>query len=229
MFYRGKKVTCPICEKSLRKFLPYGRKARENALCPHCLSLERHRLMWLFLQKETIFFSSPLKVLHIAPELCFIDRFEKLSNIEYNTGDIESPLAKVKMDIHQIPFGDNFFDVVFCNHVLEHVDDDILACREINRVLKVDGWGIVQSPVYDIEKTLEDKSIKNPIERERMYGQRDHLRKYGKDYHSRLSNSGLRVEENHFVRSLPRETQQKHGLAEREIIYFCKKGLSTLS
>src|SRR5690606_5770031 len=136
VFYRGDQVECPVCQNTYKKFLPYGRKARENALCPSCLALERHRLIWLFLKKETDFFSAPLKVLHIAPETCFIDRFQSLKNLEYVTGDIESPLAKIKMDIHKIPFQDNFFDVVFCNHVLEHVEDDVLACKEINRVLK---------------------------------------------------------------------------------------------
>lgn len=224
IFYQGNRVTCPVCENSFRKFLPYGRKARENALCPNCLTLERHRLIWLFLKKETLFFSAPLKVLHVAPELCFIDRFQSLKNLEYITGDIESPLAKVKMDIHQIPFEDNSFDVVFCNHVLEHVDDDILACSEINRVLKKEGWGIIQSPVYNLEKTIEDKSVTDPSERERLFGQRDHLRKYGRDYAKRLNGSGLTVEENKFIKSLDAETIQRHALAGEEIIFYCKKG-----
>ena len=172
VFYKGNQVTCNVCLSSFRKFLPYGRKARENALCPNCLALERHRLMWLFLQKETNFFTSKLKVLQIAPELCFIARMEALPNLEYITADLESPLAKVKMDVHQIPFDNETFDVVFCNHVLEHVDDDILACSEINRVLKKDGWGIIQSPVYDLEKTIEDKTISDPSERKRLWTER---------------------------------------------------------
>ena len=224
VFYRGKGVECPVCTHSFRKFLPYGRKARENALCPNCLALERHRLMWLFLENETRFFSDRLKVLHIAPELCFIPRFNRLENLEYITGDLESPLAKVKMDIHQIPFDDNSFDVVFCNHVLEHVKDDLLACREINRVLKPDGWGIVQSPVYDMDTTVEDISVTDPSERERLFGQRDHLRKYGNDYAERLSRSGLKVEGNKFVKSLGKEKITKHALAPDEIIFCCRKG-----
>ncbi|AFL84421.1 methylase involved in ubiquinone/menaquinone biosynthesis [Belliella baltica DSM 15883] len=223
-FYKGENVSCNVCEQKFRKFLPYGRKARENALCPHCLALERHRLMWLFLQEKTNFFTSPLKVLHIAPELCFIDRMDSLSNLEYITGDIESPLAKVKMDVHQIPFEDCSFDVVFCNHVMEHVEDDILACKEINRVLKKDGWGIIQSPVYDLENTLEDKTITNPAERERIFGQRDHVRKYGKDYAKRLSASGLIVKEDHYVKSLDETIIQKYALPKNEIIFYCTKG-----
>ena len=180
--------------------------------------------MWLFLQRETDFFSAQKKVLHVAPELCFLNRFKKLKNLKYITGDIESPLAEVKMDIHQIPFPDNSFDVVFCNHVLEHVADDLKACAEINRVLKPNGWGIIQSPVYEQEITLEDHSITDPKEREKVFGQSDHVRKYGKDYAKRLSQSGLKVLENNFVRNLPEELIKKHALPENEIIFYCQKG-----
>ncbi|MGY6521641.1 MAG: class I SAM-dependent methyltransferase [Mongoliitalea sp.] len=225
IFYTGNMVQCNVCDSQFRKFLPYGRKARENALCPNCLALERHRLMWLFLQQKTNFFTASLKVLHIAPELCFIERMQALPNLNYITGDIESPLATVKMDVHQIPFEDNSFDVVFCNHVMEHVDDDILACKEINRVLKPNGWGIIQSPVYDLEETIEDKSITDPRERERLFGQRDHVRKYGKDYAKRLSQSGLLVEENLFVLQLDPKLVKRHALPPQEIIFYCKKGL----
>jgi SAM-dependent methyltransferase len=224
IFYKGNNVMCNVCEHQFRKFLPYGRKARENALCPNCLALERHRLMWLFLQEKTNFFNGKLKVLHIAPELCFIDRMDSLPNLEYITGDIESPLAKVKMDVHQIPFEDNSFDVVFCNHVMEHVDNDILACKEINRVLKNNGWGIIQSPVYGLENTIEDKSITDPAERERIFGQRDHVRKYGNDYAKRLSESGLTVKEDRFVKTLGKSKIQKHALPVNEIIFYCTKG-----
>ena len=221
---KGKDVECPVCASQYKRFLPYGRIARENALCPNCLALERHRLMWLFLKKQTDFFSAPLKVLHVAPEHCFIKRFEALPNLEYITADIESPLAKVKMDVHSIPFPDNSFDVIFCNHVLEHVEDDILACSEFNRVLKPNGWGILQSPVYDIEKTLEDQSITEPAERERIFGQRDHVRKFGKDYAERLRNSGLKIEENNFVKQIGPEAIKKFALPKDEVIFVCKKG-----
>lgn len=221
---KGTDVTCPVCQHSYKKFLPYGRIARENALCPNCLSLERHRLMWLFLQEKTDFFTAKLKVLHIAPEHCFINRFEALPNLEYITADLESPLAKVKMDVHKIPFEANTFDVVFCNHVMEHVEDDLLACSEINRVLKSDGWGIIQSPVYNLPETLEDKSINDPAEREKVFGQRDHVRKYGNDYAERLRKSGIRIDKNLFVKELEREKVKQFALPENEIIFVCKKG-----
>ncbi len=221
---KGNDVNCPVCNHNYKKFLPYGRIARENALCPNCLALERHRLMWLFLKEKTDFFSANLKVLHIAPEHCFIERFEALSNLEYITADLESPLAKVKMDVHKIPFENNTFDVVFCNHVMEHVEDDLLACSEINRVLKKEGWGIIQSPVYNLKETIEDKTITDPVERERIFGQRDHVRKYGNDYAARLRKSGIGIEENLFVKELPVEEIKKHSLPEKEIIFVCKKG-----
>ncbi|MHA7131048.1 class I SAM-dependent methyltransferase [Algoriphagus namhaensis] len=224
MINRGSDVICPVCQKGYKKFLPYGRIARPNALCPNCLSLERHRLMWLFLQRKTNFFEAKLKVLHVAPEHCFIDRFEKLANLDYTTADIESPLAKVKMDVHQIPFEDNTFDVIFCNHVLEHVTDDILACREFNRVLKPSGWGILQSPVYPQSETLQDDSITDPVERERVFGQRDHVRKYGKDYAARLRKSGLQIEENQFVKKLDPSEIKQFSLPENEVIFLCRKG-----
>ena len=221
---KGNEVECPVCSSHYKKFLPYGRIARENALCPNCLALERHRLMWLFLKKQTDFFSAPLKVLHVAPEHCFIERFESLSNLDYITADIESPLAKVKMDVHAIPFPNNSFDVIFCNHVLEHVADDLLACSEFNRVLKPSGWGILQSPVYPLENTLEDKSITDPAERERIFGQRDHVRKFGKDYAERLRKSGLKIEENQFVKQINADLIKKYALPKDEIIFVCRKG-----
>jgi SAM-dependent methyltransferase len=221
---KGNAVQCPVCEHSYSKFLPYGRIARPNALCPNCLALERHRLMWLFLREKTDFFTSNLRVLHIAPEHCFIERFEALPNLDYVTADIESPLAKVKMDVHDIPFPDNSFDVVFCNHVLEHVTDDLKACSEFNRVLRPGGWGILQSPVYNLERTLEDNSITDAAEREQIFGQRDHVRKYGKDYATRLRNSGIKIEENLFVKGLDPTLVSKFALPIDETIFVCRKG-----
>jgi len=225
VFYYGNNVQCPIDGRTYRKFLPYGRlESRSNALCPSSLSLERHRLMWLFLQERTNFFSASQKLLHIAPELCFMKIFEELENIDYVTADIESPLAKVKMDVHNIPFGEGTFDVVLCNHVMEHVEDDLKAMSEIHRVLKRGGWAFIQSPVYmDLKKTLEDPSITDPLERERIYGQNDHMRKYGRDYGERLKMAGFKVTEDHFLDELDEKVRIRYALPSEEIIYFCEK------
>lgn len=226
IFYRGNAVNCPVCDHSYRVFLPYGRiNTRSNALCPHCLSLERHRLIYLYLKEKTDFFKQPQHVLHIAPEACFIPRFEKIHGEQYITADIESPLAKVKMDIHAIPFEENKFDVVLCNHVLEHVRDDLRAMREIRRVLKPGGFAILQVPFFSpmTEKTFEDNSITDKREREKVFGQDDHVRKYGYDYAKRIVESGLTAIEEHFVNELSEERRIQHGLAKGEVIYIGKK------
>jgi SAM-dependent methyltransferase len=223
--YYGNKVECPICNSHYRKFLPYGRiNPRQNALCPNCLSLERHRLIWLYLKQQTDFFSKPQKILHIAPEACFIERFEKTHRDLYITADLESPLAKVKMDIHHIPFPENTFDVVICNHVLEHVQDDIKAMSEICRVLKPSAWAILQVPFYPPlpEVTFEDFSIADPREREKIFHQRDHVRKFGKDYVNRIEKSGLKAKPETFAFNLPDSLCMRHAIV-REEIYIGKK------
>jgi SAM-dependent methyltransferase len=225
VFYYGNNVECPIDGKTYRKFLPYGRlQSRPNALCPSSLSLERHRLMWLYLKDRTHFFTDRLKLLHIAPELCFMKIFDQMDNLEYITADLESPLAKIKLDVMNMPFEDNSFDVVFCNHVMEHVENDIMAMSEIYRVLKPGCWAIIQSPVYPyLEITIEDTSITDPKDRERVYGQDDHMRKYGKDYGTRLQKAGFQVKEDDFLNDLDPEVRKRFALPEEEIIYFCEK------
>jgi SAM-dependent methyltransferase len=225
VFYKGNEVECPVCKSTFKKFVPYGRtNPRSNALCPNCLALERHRLMWLYLRDKTSFFTAPQKVLHVAPEHCFIDRFEAMKNLDYTTADIESPLAKIKMDIHAIPFEANTFDVAFCNHVMEHVTDDIQAMRELFRVLKPNGWAIIQSPM-DTSRvtTLEDPAITSETDREKHYWQKDHLRLYGLDYANRLQQAGFNVSADSFVKELPKETLKRFALPREEIIYFCRK------
>jgi SAM-dependent methyltransferase len=222
LFYAGSKVFCPICESGFRTFLPYGRiNPRPNALCPNCLSLERHRLIWLYLKKRSPFFEKKMSILHIAPEACFIPRFERLHGDQYITADIESPLAKVKMDIHEIPFPPDSFDLVLCNHVLEHVRDDIKAMSEIRRVLRPNGFAILQVPFFNpvSQHTFEDNSITEKRERERVFGQDDHVRKYGFDYPVRIRKAGLMPMEDYFVNELSDVERTRYGLVKGEIIY----------
>lgn len=229
LFYRGSKVECPVCSHHYRTFLPYGRlKTRKNALCPNCLSLERHRLLWLYLKNKIRFFNEKLKVLHIAPEICFMKRFEKMDNLDYVTADIESPLAKVKMDIHHIPFDENTFDVVLCNHVMEHVDNDLIAMKEIFRVLKTGGWAIIQVPFFHPvpDRTYEDRSITLRGDREKVFGQDDHVRKYGKDYTDRLRLAGFDVKEDNYIQDIDHELVARYALPADEIIYLCRKDQS---
>jgi len=225
LFMRGNKFEDPINGKKYNKLLPYGRlKPRENALAPDSMSLERHRLMWLFLQQKTNFFTEKLKFLHVAPEFCFINLFKKMENLQYITGDLVSPWADVKMDVHDIPFNDNEFDVVICNHVLEHVKDDKKVMEEFYRVMKKGGWGIFQVPIDKNNKqTIEDPNITDPKDRERLYWQSDHLRLYGLDYSKRLQKAGFKVTESNFINELEQELINKYALPKDEIIYFCEK------
>jgi len=224
---KGNKFTDPIDGKSFRKFLPYGYgKQRENALSPSTLSLERHRLMWLFLRNDTDFFTSKekLKTLHIAPEQCFLDLFKKQENLEYITSDLESPIADVKADICNLPFDDNSFDVVFCNHVLEHIIDDTKAMQELYRVLKKGGFGIFQIP-QDLsrEKTFEDNTITNRKERAEIFGQYDHVRVYGRDYFNKLRSIGFKVDEIDYTQQITREKLERYCLMKNEILPVCYK------
>ena len=224
---KGDKFTDPIDGKSFRKFLPYGyAKQRENALSPSTLSLERHRLMWLFLRDETDFFTSAekLKTLHIAPEQCFLDIFRKQKNIEYTTSDIESPIADVKADICDLPFKDNEFDVVFCNHVLEHITDDTKAMQELFRVLKKGGFGIFQIP-QDLSRsvTFEDDSITDQKERAKIFGQYDHVRVYGRDYFNKLRFIGFRVDEIDYTKKIAPKKLERFCLMKNEILPVCYK------
>ena len=226
-FLWGRKIKCPICNGSFRKLLSYGYvTTRKNALCPRCLGLERHRMVWYYLCNERGMFEEGNTVLHVAPEYPFINRFEKILSKKsgtYITADIESPLAKVKMNIENIQFGDNYFDVVFCNHVLEHVDDDIKAMRELYRVLKPGGWGILLSPVdYSLTHTYQDSSITDSEQRKIHFGQHDHQRVYGLDYAQRLSSVGFTVKEVDYSSVLPKEVLAKMAFSS-EILYIVEK------
>ncbi|WP_190811403.1 class I SAM-dependent methyltransferase [Flagellimonas sp. S3867] len=225
VFLTGKKHMDPIDGKSFRTFLPYGyENPRENVLSPSTLSLERHRLLWLFLKNETDFFTKKLSLLHFAPEQAFHKRFKQLKNIDYTTTDLNSPLADVKADICNLPFDDNSFDVILCNHVLEHIPDDTKAMQEMYRVLKPDGWGIFQIP-QDLkrEKTFEDDSITDKKERARIFGQYDHVRIYGRDYFDKLREIGFTVQEVDYTSKLSSDDIEKYRLAKGEIIPLVSK------
>ena len=222
---RGTKYTDPINEQSYRRFLPYGYGViRQNVLSPGTLSLERHRLCWLFLKHHTGLFFEPLRVLHFAPEQAFYHRFRRLKNLKYTTTDLNSPLADVKADICALPFEDNCYDMIICNHVLEHIPDDLKAMSELYRVLKPGGLAILQVP-YDPKRksTFQDDNITDPKERAKIFGQYDHVRVYGMDYFTRLSSVGFRVETFDISEHLDAQLMRKYALAPGELIPLAYK------
>jgi len=225
---KGKNHTDPIDGKQFSTFLPYGYTVkRPNVLSPSTLSLERHRLLWLYLKHETDFFkpkTEHLKVLHFAPEQCFLKRFRNLKHVDYTTTDLKSPIADIKADICDLPFEDNSYDVIFCNHVLEHITDDKKAMQELYRVMKPNGWGIFQVPIdTDRAETYEDDTITDKVERTRLFGQYDHVRVYGNDYYTRLADVGFKVEKNDYTGTLDASTIETYRLAKGEIIPVVRK------
>jgi len=220
LFLKGTTYTDPIDGKSFRKFLPYGYgKPRENVLSPSTLSLERHRLLWLYLKNETDFFKTPKKVLHFAPEQAFYKRFKKIKHFDYITTDLNSPIATVKADICNLPFESNSFDVILCNHVLEHILDDTKAMQELYRVMQPGGMGVFQIPQdLNRDKTFTDDTITNKKARAKIFGQYDHVRIYGKDYFEKLRTTGFKVDEVDYTVSISDQEIDKFRLAKGEII-----------
>lgn len=224
---RGNQYTDPIDGKSFRRFLPYGyQNQRNNVLSPSTLSLERHRLLWLWLQNETDFFSTTItkKLLHFAPEQAFYKRFKFQKNLQYTTTDLNSPLADVKADICNLPFADNTYDMILCNHVLEHITNDTKAINEIYRVLKPGGMAIMQVP-QDLNRaiTFFDNSITDPKQRAKIFGQYDHVRIYGRDYFDKLRQNGFEVIEENYTQKIAANMVKRYALAKGEILPICFK------
>ena len=224
-FYWGRRRVCPCCGGHFRKFRAFGTPLRIDALCPVCGSLERQRLLWLFLKNSTPFFDSALSVLHVAPSAVLKRAFQKLPH-RYITVDLVSPLAQIRSDVTCLAFGADYFDAILCNHVLEHVFDDRAAMAELWRVLKPGGWAILQVPI-DLQRaeTLEVENLDalSFKDRLRLFGQADHVRQYGCDYATRLCEAGFDVQVIDFTKVLGQENIIRYGLMSDEQIFFCKK------
>ena len=221
--YYGNERYCPVCGKRSSRFDSFGIVPREDALCPHCGSLERHRLLWLFLRKRTDLFAGKPRMLHVAPEPCLESMFRKRLGSNYLTADLFNPSAMVRMDICDIQYPDNSFDAIYCSHVLEHVPDDKQAMVEFRRVLSANGWAILNVPIIS-DITFEDPSIVDPKERLKAFGQEDHVRCYGQDYSERLRDSGFNVEIIKVDDLADSDEAAKMGLTRASgEIYYCTK------
>ena len=225
VLYTGNEVACPCCGGNFSKFLPYGfNNPQEDSQCPRCGCVERHRILWLYLQNKTNFFKDKLKVLHFAPEHWFQKSFKSLPNLDYITTDLFDRLAMVKMDITNITYEDNQFDVILCNHVLEHIPDEHKAMKELLRILKPNGWAILQVPLdLRLEKTFEDSNIVSREDREKFFGQYDHVRLYGLDYKDKLEEAGFKVKVEDYVQELGTEKTKRYKLEETTNKHMCNK------
>ena len=229
----NKHVICSICNSKFSSFGDFGLINRKNAQCYSCGSLERHRLIWKYINEKTNLFKNneKIKLLHFAPEKCFFNVFVKNQSIDYFPCDImpekysnDKNIKIIKADITNLPFDVNFFDFILCSHVLEHVVDDKKAMSELYRVLKVGKMGIFQVPIdYNREVTYEDYSITDPGDREKAFGQSDHVRYYGQDYKVRLKNAGFNVLVDDYINLFTTEELFKFGLLPSQLIYVCIK------
>jgi SAM-dependent methyltransferase len=235
----GAKHLCPFCYRPMSRFMPAGLDIpvlyekqvvggglRDNAQCLVCGSMDRERLVYLYLKHHTNIFKTSNKVLHVAPEPLLMRRFRKCTNLFYLTGDLKSPRADVKLDLTALPFADGTFDFVIDNHVLEHIPDDHMAMMEIYRVLKKEtGIAILQVPIsLNLDCTFEDHTIVTDEDRLRVFGQKDHIRIYGKDYTERLANAGFKIKvfdwktDNNLF-----SVNNRYGLIENETLFVAYK------
>ena len=221
---------CPICRAHLREFVDvnWGIQ-REHARCPVCSSLERQRSVWLYLQGRTeLFDGRPKRLLHFAPELELERLVRRVPNISYLSADLQSPRAMLKADLRRLPMEDHSFDVIYCSHVLEYIDDDRQAMRELRRVLKPTGWMVLQDLIWDQDTTVDVKPNATPEERERVCGHRDWVRRYGKDFLNRVGSVGLNVTCEHVEDLYSSRAIQRCGLrrldkrCSAEDIFFCR-------
>jgi SAM-dependent methyltransferase len=228
LFYYGTQRYCPVCGKTARCFAPGGTPPRPEAVCVFCGAVERHRLLWLYLATRTKLLQGGVRtMLHVAPEPCLARRLERLPGLDYVTGDLYDRHALLRLDVTAMQFADASFDAIYCSHVLEHVPDDRRALREFYRVLKPGGWAILLVPIT-AATTFEDPSISDPAERLRLFGQEDHVRRYGPDYVDRLGEAGFAVEISTVSELASQAEALRMGLtAASGEIYYCTRRATT--
>jgi SAM-dependent methyltransferase len=194
-YHHPGKHFCPVCGCLKDHFRTGGvGKRRANAKCPKCGSLERHRILVMYLANciWPNLIQGKKDLLHIAPEKFLVDHLKPRPDVNYVSGDLSMSVSMAKIDLTALQFWDAQFDLIICSHVLEHIPNDSKAMTEMHRVLKGGGYLLVMVPMFG-EKTYEDPSITDPVERRRHFGQDDHVRKYGHDITERLERAGFQA------------------------------------
>ena len=211
--------TCNICGEThpflpINPFLPS--KTRTGALCPVCMSGERHRLLAHYLEHETRILEDELDVLHFSANSGLEKRFRARPNLNYVTADLWGP-ADLKIDLTDVDQPDASWDVLICYHVLEHITDDAKAMAEMFRILRPGGLAILQVPLEPgRNETSEDPSIVEPAERFEHYGEQTHVRWFGvADFARRLEAAGFEVEAVDYLATLDKATIDRHRLTGR--------------
>ena len=217
----GTRRFCPCCGSHLRRFLPYGVIPRAEARCPVCGALERHRAAWLFFERHAGLLDRARRILHVAPEP-YVSHLLRRSGADYLSIDLDNGRAMRRMDVTRLDIPDASFDGIYCSHVLEHVPEDRRALAEFRRVLRVGGWAVIQVPIKGVV-TFEDPSVEDPRERRRLFGQRDHVRVYGRDIERRLKDSGFAVTVDWPAARLGAEEVVRLGLDAGDAIHLCRK------
>lgn len=236
--HKGNKYICPFCNYQSKDLAPIGSNLpifREKSIigggqrkggCYNCGAIDREKLVYIYLREVAKIFSGSklIKILHIAPEKKISEKITAHGFNNYLCGDLFTEgynyLDSVsKIDIKKTQFESNNFDLIICNHVLEHIEEDVVAMAEIYRLVKEGGQAILQVPISKNSiVTYEDFSITNPLKRERVFGQYDHVRIYGQDYEKRLSSVGFKV-----VRTNISKKFSKYGVNQEEDLFICKK------
>lgn len=214
-FYRGNKAKCNICEKKLKKFITLP---SEEKICPNCGSTRRNRRLWEILKLEIK--NEEINILHFSPSRCLYRILSKQSLIKYQSTDyVGEFIADKQLDITRIEEPDNICDLIICYHILEHIEDDHKAMKELYRILKNEGKCIVQTPFKEGD-IFEDNTKITPEERLKHFGQQDHVRIYSiNGLKSRLENIGFKVE----VKIFSEKSDNYLGLHEKECVLIANK------
>lgn len=225
LFFIGTRHVCPCCGWRLRAFTHGGTSCRIRDLgyCPRCNSKARHRRDWLFLEQKTNLFSDELRLLCVSPNYCLSRRFKSMPNLKFfGVSDRWRPNICLRMNLAATPIRSATFDAVICIHVLEHIDEDRSAMRELFRVLKPGGWAMITVPIRLEQRTFEDPEIMAPEERERAFGEKVHVRLYGCDLVDRLKEAGFQVHLD-LGTGVDEKTRDRHGLRSDEHVFYCVK------